>query len=200
MLAAYIYESSILYVDNIPFQMVSLVVVFVVCIIRFNKTKFISEIRILLPFLFTMLFVYVLLGLIGIKTGISNNSKNTVFLYWLIYGLNRTSLFISTLFTIQFLLSYISMSDVFSLPMNINKKKYLLLGRALFVHSIKFVVELEFHLKLMPIYQKERLVLKEWIRFKLQLTLAVILMLLHESKIKGELIDNRIIHCFKENN
>jgi len=102
------------------------------------------------------------------------------------------------MFFIQVLLSYISMQDILSLPMKMTKKRYLLLGRALFVHSIQYIEALEFHLKLIPEYQKHRLTFMQWFRLKLQLSLAVIMMVLRESKIKGELIDNRILHCFKE--
>jgi hypothetical protein len=80
--------------------------------------------------------------------------------------------------------------------MSINKKKYLLLGKSLFVFSVKSITEIEFHLKLMPEYQTKRLTLKQWFIFKLQVSMALIIMVLRESKLKGELIDNRIKHCF----
>jgi hypothetical protein len=197
LLLVFIYESSLLYVDNLSFQIICLCVVLLACLLRFGKTKLINEIRLLLPFILTMLSVYLLLGVLGIRIALINDSQST-FMYWLKYGLSRTILFINTMFFIQVLLSYISMQDILSLPMQMNKKRYLLLGRALFVHSIQYIEALEFHLKLMPEYQKPGLTLLQWFRLKLQLSLAVIMMVLRESKIKGELIDNRILHCFKE--
>ncbi len=193
-LAFFIYESSILYANSIPFQLGSILIVIMACRIRFGFIKLMHDLRLFLPFIITMLCVYVIMGLLGVR--VDKMRSDSVLMYWLTYGLTRTSLFINTMFVMQLLLSYISINDILSLPMKILRKRYLLLGRALFVHSVKYIVELEFHLKLMPEYQSKRLSFRQWLRFKLQLSLGIILMILRESKLKGELIDNRIKHCF----
>jgi len=193
ILAAFIYETSLAYVDNIQFQIITIIVVLLACLIRFGITKMGKEIKLLLPFVITMMCVY---ALIGISAQFLPFVQGSSLGYWLRYGLSRTGLFTSTLFVMQLLLSYITVTDILSLPLPINRKRYLLLGRALFVHAIKYIEELDFHLKLMPEYQSKRLTFRQWFRLKLQLSLAVIVMVLRESQIKGELIDNRIKHCF----
>jgi hypothetical protein len=198
ILAAFIYETSLVYVDNTQFQIIAVIVVLIASLTRFGKAKLVNEIRLFLPFIITMLSVYVLIGLIGISSNFLPIVHGSSFMFWLKYGLNRTCLFINTLFLLQILLSYISMKDILALPIQINRKRYLLLGRALFIHSIKYIEELEFHLKLMPEYQCKHLRIRQWFRLKLQLSLAVIVMMLRESRIKGELIDNRILHCFQK--
>ena len=100
------------------------------------------------------------------------------------------------MFFIQFLLSFFQTNDILALPMSINAKKHFILGRALFLHTIKHLDDLEFHLRLFPEYQQKRLNLKQWFNLKLQLTFGVITMILRESKLRGELIDNRIRHCY----
>lgn len=196
LISVFIYESGFLYIDNLYFHISCLAVMLLACLVRFGIKKLTLEIKLFLPFIVTMLAIYMLMGILGIKFTDNRFKTDIVFLYWLHYGISRSVLFINTLFVLQLLLSYISMNDIITLPMKISGKRYLILGRALFIHSVKYVEELEFHLRLLPEYQKKRLSFVQWFRFKLQLSLAIIVMLLRESKLKGELIDNRIMHCF----
>lgn len=196
ILCGFIFESSFMFINNITFQLLSLAVILIACLVRFGFTKIITELRLFLPFICTMMIVYVIMGLAGFRVYDKAFSGHSVLQYWLVYGITRTILFLSTMLFLQLLLSYISICDILSLSMHINKKRYLLLGRTLFVHSIKYIEELKFHLKLMPEFQVNRMSFRQWLRIKFQLSLSVIMMILRESMLKGELIDNRIRHCF----
>jgi hypothetical protein len=150
----------------------------------------------LLPFIIIMLIVYFILGIIGFRIS-SEASDDASFSFWIIYGLNKSIIFINTVFFLQFILSFISINDIMNLPMKIHTQKYFILGRALFVHTIRYMNDIDFHLRLNPEYQKKGLTFRQWFYLKLQLSFGIISMILRESRLKGELIDNRIIHCFR---
>jgi len=194
----FIFITSFLLVNLLLFQLVILLFVILVCLFRFKLGKLIDEFKLFFPFVVTMLIVYILLGLFGKNYAPDVIDSSHLFKYWIMYGVERSILFISTFLFIQFALSFYTMNDILALRLKMKYKKYLILGRSLFVYSINNIGSIEFHLKLIPFYQKNKLSLKQWFDFKIQMTYAVITMILSESKIKGELIDNRISHCFEE--
>lgn len=195
LICLFIYVTSYLCLDNTTYQVMFLFISLILCIIKLSVRSVLSELKLLIPFIITMMFIYLILGLAGFKIGQDIKDGNVI-LFWIQYGANKTLLFISTVIFIQYILSFVRMSDIISLPLSISKKRYLLLGRALFTIAVKSISEIEFHLKLIPEFQKSRLTLKQWFRFKLQLTMALILMILRESEVRGNLIDNRVRHCF----
>ncbi|MFO7659931.1 MAG: hypothetical protein R6V77_03370 [Candidatus Cloacimonadaceae bacterium] len=189
ILTLFIWIVSFRLMENLPWQFAFLLVLIASGMLRFGLRKWFNELKLILPFILTMLIVYVLIGLITAKMR-----------YWLIYGLLRSLNFINTMFFIQLTLSYISINDIIALPLSIDAKKHLILGRALFSHALLQIGNIEFHLRLLHEFQKPRLSLRLWFALRLQQSFAIIIMLLRESKLKGELIDNRIRHCYIINN
>ena len=187
ILILFIWIVSFRLMEILPWQMAFLFILLSAGLLRFSFRKWIDEIKLILPFIITMLLVYVLIGVITTKLH-----------FWLHYGLLRSINFVNTMFFIQIILSYISINDIISLPLNINAKKHLILGRALFSHALLQIGNIEFHLRLMPEFQKPRLSVRLWFSLRLQQSFAIICMLLRESKLKGELIDNRINFCHKK--
>jgi len=195
ILIAYVYISGFAYADELVIQILMVAIVLLLSILRFKRQRFINELRLILPFIATMLIVYILLGLVRFNPN-NITAQNNILKFWFNYGLCRAILFSGTVFFFQYILSYITMNDIISLPLSVYHKRYLILGRSLFIHSVNNIGNLELHIKLMPEYQKKRLTIKQWFYIKLQLTMSLIIMVLRESRIKGELIDNRIRHCF----
>jgi hypothetical protein len=193
--ALIVYCTGFLIIDQLPLQIFVLVFVLLLCAFRFNIRKVINELKLLLPFVIIMLCIYIVLGLAGFGFSVKAASESKV-ISALIFGLIRCALFISTVLIFQFILSFISMQDILNLPFGIRYKKSMILGRALFIHSLKHWEEVEAFLHLIPEYQKTKLSFRQWYWLKLQLTLALFFMILRESYQKGELIDNRIRHCF----
>jgi len=195
ILIAYVYISGFAYADELVIQILMVAIVLLLSMLRFKRQRFINELRLILPFIATMLIVYILLGLARFNPN-NITAQNNILKFWFNYGLCRAILFSGTVFFFQYILSYITMNDIISLPLSVYHKRYLILGRSLFIHSVNNIGNLELHIKLMPEYQKKRLTIKQWFYIKLQLTMSLIIMVLRESRIKGELIDNRIRHCF----
>lgn len=186
------------FIDNMVLQILSLVIVFLLNLLRFSQLEIYQEIKLLIPFIVTMFSIYAVLGLVSFPPPVATPpSSLTPFSFWIRYGVLRSTLFISTMLYVQLILSFISINDLLQLPFSIHYKKVLILGKALFTAAIHSVSDLELQLRLLPQFQKPHLSVKQWFRFKLTLSLALIIMLLRESKQKGELIDNRIKHCFR---
>ncbi len=188
ILALFIWIVSFRLMESLPWQLAFVLVTILAGLLRFGIRNWYKELKLILPFIITMFIVYVLIGLITVKLP-----------YWIMYGLLRSLSFINTIFFIQIILSYVSINDIITLPLSIDAKKHLILGRALFNHAITQIGNIELHLRLLPEFQRSRLSLKQWFRFKLQQSFAIICMLLREAKLKGELIDNRIQHCYTIN-
>lgn len=163
--------------------------------LRFGLARMISEVKLLIPFIALMLVAYLVIGIFGFRIS-SQVSEHSSVNFWIIYGLNKSFMFVNTILFLQIVLSFITIVDILNFPLRINSKKYLILGRALFVHTLQNLGNMELHLRLIPEYQKKSLTFKQWFNLKLQLSYGVISMMLRESHLKGELIDNRIQHCF----
>jgi hypothetical protein len=196
LILLYIIILTILLADSFKIQSTVCIAVLILSFIRFGTKKLIAEIKLIVPFVIAMLVVYMLLGIVGFRFS-SQASPNSTFGFWLIYGMNKSIIFINSILFLQIVLSFIQTNDILNLPLKIDTKKYFILGRALLIHATDNLDNLQFYLKLMPEYQVSKLSLKQWFFLKLKLTHGIISMLMRESRIKGELIDNRIKHCFK---
>ncbi len=180
----YIWIASFRLMENQTWQLLIFAGLGTASLARFGWRKLAAEWKLILPFVVSMLLVYLLIGLI-----VSHLS------YWLKYGWLRTLNFINTMFFFQLVLSLVSMRDIIGLPLKMSVRKHIILGRALFCLALQQNANLEFHLRLLPEYQNKRLSLRQLFLFKLQQALAIIILLLREARLKGELIDNRIRHC-----
>ncbi len=195
-LGLFIWISSIYKVNALLWQLGLLALSSFLIVVRYGIKKLWIELKLFLPFTLSMLIIYLLIGALGFEIPMKLTG-NSAIVSWLLYGLNRCLLFISTLLFFQFALSFITLEDVISLPFRIHSKKYLLLGRALFNHAVNSLENLEMHLHIIPEYQVVKLKPKQYLALKLQLTYSILCLLIRESRLKGEMIDNRIKHCFK---
>jgi hypothetical protein len=162
---------------------------------KFGWGKVYAELKLFFPFVLTMMLVYFGLGILGFPSANDFTHPSAV-TYWLSYGALRSIIFANTMFFVSYLLAFITLQDIIGLPMPIQYKKVLILGRALFLSITGSLTELELHLRLIPDYQFRRLPLKLWFRLKLQLSMSIIILLIRDSHYQGEMIDNRIKHCF----
>lgn len=187
LLSLFIMFFSFIWVDDARYQAISLITLIIICIVRFGKIKIYTEIKLIFSFLIFMLFVNFFIGFV-----LSDIHK------WATFGILRSLNFLNTILFMQLLISYISISDILFLPFTINIKKYLILGIALFENTLNNISNIEQHLRLIPEYQNSKLSIRQIYNFKLQQSFAIICMILREAKLKGELIDNRIKHCFND--
>jgi hypothetical protein len=199
LLILFIFIANFAMAENLSWQIGILLFTLILFPLKFGFARFKTELKLILPFIAIMLFVYCVIGIVGFRIS-SDAAQDNTLSFWLAYGLTRIIMFVHTIMFVQVVLSFISIGDVMNLPMKMNRKKHLILGRSLFAHAMKNLLELEFHLKLMPEFQQVKLSLKQKFFQKLQMAYGIIVMLLRESRVKGELIDNRIRHCFTDAN
>ena len=196
LLMAFLTLICYIWADDYLLQLIFIMLLTLVILLKFNLRQVITQYKLILPFVIIMLLVYLLIGIIGIKPIGKMAANLRPLSYWFYYGITRSLIFANTLLFLQLLLAFISLKDILGLPINIHKLKYLILGKALYEKSLNSFQELELHLLLIPEYQVRKHTLPMWFRMKLLLSFALIKMLLSESQKKGELIDNRIKHCF----
>ena len=196
VLTGFIILTGFVLIQSLEAQIIILILNFLCFALKIDFRKLLAEFKLILPFVILMLVVYALLGLWGVKFDRNSQDENNLLLAALNYGGIRCLLFTSTVLFFQFILSFIEMKDILSLPVSMRSKKVIILGKTLFVLALDSIGNLDLHLRLMPEYQKKRLTLRQYFFLKLQLSLALIMLLLREAKLKGELIDNRILHCF----
>ncbi|HOD17528.1 MAG TPA: hypothetical protein PLF50_02000 [Candidatus Cloacimonadota bacterium] len=196
VLTGFIILTGFVLIQSLEAQIIILILTFLCFALKIDFRKLLAEFKLILPFVILMLVVYALLGLWGVKFDRNLQDENNLLLAALNYGGIRCLLFTCTVLFFQFILSFIEMKDILSLPVSMRSKKVIILGKTLFVLALDSIGNLDLHLRLMPEYQKKRLTLRQYFFLKLQLSLALIMLLLREAKLKGELIDNRILHCF----
>ena len=183
---------GVLWLEHLGLQIVCLAVTSLLMLIRFGFKRWIRVIIALLPFLLTLMLVYLAFSLLGIKPLKSSSSASS---YWISYGSVRALILLSSLFFIQISYSFTSFSDLMALPVGINTKKYFILGKTLYHTAFSSYSKLSLHISLIPSHQAAPKSWREQFRLKLTYLLALLYLIIRESKIKGELIDNRILHC-----
>ncbi len=206
----YIIIASYMYGSNILIQSCILTSVLVALAIRTSIQDIIAEMKLIMWFAFLFLIIWALFILLRIDEFIfklvpfvkSTSNISQGFLTRFIPGLSIIMNFINTMFFIKFAFSFISIEDFLKLPWDIKYMKVLLLGKMLFVKGIHAIKNIEFHVNQFPNLKKsskDSFVKKNQKKFKrnLIILLTLIFYILQEAEIRGELIDNRINHCFK---
>ncbi len=192
LILVYLTLFGVIWLDRLNLQIGALAMSSLFMILRFGPQRWLKEVLALLPFLLTLMLVYLLFSLLDLKPPRSSGSASA---YWLSYGSVRALILLSSLFVIQLSYSFSSFSDLLALPLSIHSKKYFILGKALYHTAFSSYSRLSLHISLIPTHQAAP---KSWIqefRLKLIYLLALLYLILRESRIKGELIDNRIRHC-----
>ncbi|MDZ4121788.1 MAG: hypothetical protein U1C33_05170 [Candidatus Cloacimonadaceae bacterium] len=196
LLVGFIIFACILWLENSLIQLIVLLVTGIVFWRRAGFVLLVKEIKLLIPFVLMLMGVYLLFGVFGL--GSSQNQSGSVLSYWLFFGLNRVMLLIATVLFVQVLLFHFSIADVIGLPISIHKKKYLILGQILYGIAMKKVGDLEFHIESVPANQQRKKKWREAMNKKLALILSLLFLVTRESEYTGEIIDNRIKHCYNE--
>ncbi len=201
----FLYFLNFKWINNFDINLGLVPLFFVFSIIR-NKVKlFFNQTKIVSVLIFFMYITYFIFGLFSLEIG---KSLNFVFLtkviepsswtiYWNLYGLSRVLGIFNTFIFLNLLISEIKIEDIFSLPLDINKLKYLILGKSLFNSAKDSVEKIDFFIDMFPCYQLEqkKLSFKEKFNKKLLTVLGLVFFVLRETIIQGEMIDNRIENC-----
>ncbi len=179
------------YLDYIEVQAGFLVFAGLLKIFRTSLRRFWNELKLFAAFVMLMGLFYIIFGLLELN--------GQPLHYWLIFGVNRILLFVSSMLISGFLLSFITMEDIIRLPVRIEWLKYLILGNALFQSAQRAMDRLGFFVEMFPEYQTQAgSRLRRNFHKNLTTVLALVFFIIRESEVQGELIDNRIRHCFKK--
>ncbi len=115
----------------------------------------------------------------------------------LLHGTGIALLMGNGFFLVALLLGSLRFSDILSLPLGETVRKSVLLIRILLARAEGVLPELELALELYPQAESETRIRRRF-RRGMQLILALLLFVLEEAQLVGELMDNRWQHCRKE--
>ena len=183
---------GVLWMERFQAQLLCFGLLSLLLCLRRGLRGWLSEIKVIAPFFFMLLIVYLLFGLTGLPGA---SGKRGDLAYWLGFGLPRVLMLVNSILGIQYILSLLSFQDVLRLPLPISISKYLLLGRVLYQAAFRSHAQIETHLNLIPSLQESKLGFKARFNRMLASTLALLYHIISEARLKGELIDNRIAHC-----
>lgn len=178
----------VFWLDSGLAQGLALAGISVASIMRTSPRQFLQELRLFASFVVLMGIFYLIFGLFSLN--------GHPLSWWSIFAAKRLSLFLSTLLALGFLLSFITMEDIFALPMAVGRKKYLLLGSSLYSTSRNAMEDIELHTSLFPENQQQKRSMGGRFRRQLISILTLIFYILREAELQGEMMDNRIRHCF----
>lgn len=174
-------------------QLLALLAITALCLIHLGGLKLLSQIRILLPFVGSLVLIYALFIIIGISPA-GDSALN----YWLAYGLPRVLLLISSILLLRIFVSWMRIEDFYNSGLSIHHLKYLILGRILYRAAFQSYPLIKDWQNLIPTQQIAERSFKQKFRSALTASLALALYVLGEATLKGEMIDNRIANCYKE--
>lgn len=190
---AYSLSFGIIWLENIRLQLIALGVTALLCLIRIGLHRTLKQLKIIAPFIITMILVYGLLILFRVSP-----EKARAWDYWFHYGSVRMLLLISTLLAFRFCASLLSYQGLLLASGNIHLRKYLILGKILYQATFESLPRIRYWQSLIPAAQEPERGIKHRFNRALALSLALTLFTLEEARIKGEQIDNRINICHKE--
>lgn len=193
LLLALFIALGFIWLNHLGIQTIVLVVTALLLCIRKSTQFLYHELRALIPFLLGWVAVYAIFALLNFKPGTIEVSATK---YWLSYGTSRLMVLLNMLFAIQLTATLLKWNDIISLPGSIRIKKYLILGKSLYETAFSAHTALGLHVSLIPSHQHKN----NWRNVfdqKLTYLLAILSIVLKESEIKGEAIDNRIKHCYR---
>lgn len=184
--------TGILWLHN-PILQISCTLVLAVILVLLRGAKVLwKQLKLIGPFVLAWIVVYFLFALLGLRPP---NVDGNLATYWFFYGLVRALLLTNLIFLAQICSAYLAWEDLLALPIGIDQKKYLILGKSLYETAFKSDTSLGLHLQLIPQFQSAKPSFSRQFRIKLSYLLALLYIIIKESERKGELIDNRIKHC-----
>lgn len=187
---------SFIWLERVELQAGAFVLLSIcLCAIKGWKS-WLKELYLLLPFVGLLMLVYLLFGVAGLGNDVPPSARIA---YWLGFGGVRVLLLVNTLLCLRVVFSMVKVSDILCLPLGIRWKKYVILGRILYHSSFQRSAEISLHQSMVPSMQRSGTSWRQKYRDKLAALLALAMFVLAEAKRKGEMIDNRILHCHGKN-
>jgi uncharacterized membrane protein len=180
------------YMDTLAVQVSAWVALSLILLAIRGWKRWLSGFRTVLPFLFSLILVYLLFGLFRVKTP---SAEPGSVLFWLEFGAKRILLFINSVLAFQLFFESVGFDDLLRLPLGIGVRKYIILGKLLYGTALNAYPGILFHQRLIPSEQSSKLTFAHKFKARLASVLALLLTLISEARQKGELIDNRIEVC-----
>ena len=184
---------GILWLPLWKLQLLTLCIIMMLSLIYLGGNQLLKQLKILLPFVGTLIFIYA----IFIILGISPDNENAL-AYWLAYGLPRILLLLSSILLLRIFVSWMRIEDFYNSGLSIHRLKYIILGRILYQAAFHSYPLIKDWLALIPSEQGGKRSFKQRYNFALTASLALALYVLGEADMKGEMMDNRIANCYKE--
>lgn len=179
----------IVWLDSVLIQGIGFTFTLALAIILFKPKRMWKLFLSFFPFFIMLTAIYLLLGVWGL-----GQSKE----YWFHYGLTRTILLANSLLIMQIALRFVNVDALLDLPLNIHTMKYFILGKHLFEAASKTYSELCVYSEFMPLNQIQTPSFQKRLKIKLVQILALVSFVISEATLKGEMIDERIRHCWPE--
>ncbi len=180
------------YMNSLSVQLVCFAALSLALLVMRGFRRWLAAYRVMLPFLLSLALVYLLFGLLKIRT---QEGEPGSMLHWLEFGLGRVLLFVNSVLAFQLFFSLVTFDDLLRLPLKIGLLKYVILGKILFANALNSYPDIAFHHSLIPTEQIGKPNLAKRFRVRLAAVLALLLTLSRESRLRGEQIDNRIVAC-----
>jgi len=181
----------IVWLENVWIQAVGLMLILALSFFIRQPKRLWKLILSFSPFFLMLALIYFLLGLFGFGMSME---------YWLHYGSTRTMLLASSLLYMQIAFRFLNLEALLELPLPIHSLKYIILGKHLYEVASTAYSELCVFSDFMPMNQAVKQSFMGRIRIKLVVILALVSFVISEATIKGEMIDERIRHCWPERN
>lgn len=183
---------GVLLFERIDLQAIALLVALVLCLIFLGFKRTFNQLKVILPFALSLIFIYMLLILFGIAP-----QGHSALRYWLSYGSPRLLLLISSLLVFRLCVAQNHYEGVLLSLGHIRYQKYLILGKILYQAAFQSISQIRYWQKMIPSNQHRKSTFGSAYKQALALSLALALHIMEEAKTKGEMIDNRIESCHK---
>jgi hypothetical protein len=193
LFVAYNLLFGILWLSNWKLQLSAMLIVVILSLILLSWQKILQQIKLLVPFVGTLILIYGIFIILNISP-----DNHDALSYWLAYGLPRILLLISSLLLLRIFISFMRIEDFFDSGISIHYLKYLILGRILYQAAFESYPTIKQWQSLIPGEQLAEKGFRHRFRAALTASLALALYVMAEAARKGEMIDNRIINCYKE--
>ncbi|MDP2173666.1 MAG: hypothetical protein Q8J62_07800 [Candidatus Cloacimonadaceae bacterium] len=191
-LLIFIVVFCILLLNNILVQLFCFGILALIMILRRGLKHLLKELKLLVSFSISMLAVYLIFGFVGLKT--TTGSAGSI-PYWLNFSSARILLLLNTVLFIHAVFSLLSYADLLKLNLGIGRTKYLILGKILYDAAFLSHAEILFHQSMIPLEQSAKPGFTHRFTSTLARVLALMYFIISEARLKGEMIDNRILHC-----
>ncbi|MDD2332001.1 MAG: hypothetical protein PHI68_05045 [Candidatus Cloacimonetes bacterium] len=199
LLLAFIAGFCVWQLDNTQLQLVAFSLLSILHLSCAGARKYAQEVLNLLPFILLLMGVYALFGILALPAYSGEQPELSYLRYWLGFGLSRVLLLLSTILLIRIIFLWFRVQDLWALKLKMRYLKYLILARILYHYAFGKPEEIATFLDAIPGNQGSKRTLKTRFKKKLVTILSLLIVVIMESQLKGELIDNRIRHCHRRN-